>query len=280
MLQNANDAPLTGQISLGESIAPPEEKPTNDASIEQARSEEPSPAKEEKTPDNETKTPDPKDKPFVSGSKKAREAGERQKKLAKTLIDAAKESDAALQTLKATASADPMLEKYLKDTFPRDYAKLTNQQLEDEPLFDANSARVQAKAELLAEQIKMQRQEEAEDYAERLSFSVDEADQLKELALKLEGSEIGGVKLDYGQALKKAAYAIRADKAQAGAIVNIQGGIPQINTGNIQKDTDLENLASLGRRLSGRDPESIKKNLQIISENYKDGVLRIPMDLK
>lgn len=277
MSHDDTTSPLLGTITMGETIA---EATKTEPVIEQARSQEPSPANEEKTSDDSQKTDETTPKPFVSGSKKARESGERQKKLAKTLLESAKQNDAALQALKAAVSSDPTLEKYLKMNFSRDFARLMNQEFEEEPLFDADAARLQAKAELLTEQLKLQKEDQVEDYAERLGFNVEEAEQLKDLALSLEGRSIGGIKLDMDQAIKKAALAIREDKAKAG-LINIQGGSPQmINSGLIQKDIELDALASLGRRLSGRDPEQIKQNLKIVQDNFKDGVLTIPLNLK
>ena len=277
MSHDDTTSPLLGTITMGETIA---EATKTEPVIEQAREQSPSPANEEKTSDDSQKTDETTPKPFVSGSKKARESGERQKKLAKTLLESAKQNDAALQALKAAVSSDPTLEKYLKMNFSRDFARLMNQEFEEEPLFDADAARLQAKAELLTEQLKLQKEDQVEDYAERLGFNVEEAEQLKDLALSLEGRSIGGIKLDMDQAIKKAALAIREDKAKAG-LINIQGGSPQmINSGLIQKDIELDALASLGRRLSGRDPEQIKQNLKIVQDNFKDGVLTIPLNLK
>jgi hypothetical protein len=275
MSHDDNIAPLTGTIQMGDSIA--SEKP--EAVIEQARSPEPSPAEEETTSDDSPKTEEKAPKPYVSGSKKARESGERQKRLAQTLIESAKTSDSALQSLKAACSSDPSLERYLKNTFPKEYARLIRQQVDDEPLFDAEAAKMQAKLEVFAETEKLRKEDKAEDYASDLGFNVEEAEQLKDLALTLEGQKIGGIELDFDQALKKAAMAVREDKAKAG-LINIQGGIPQVRSAEIKKDVELDALAAMGRKLSGRDPEQIKENLKIIQDNYKDGVLTIPVNLK
>lgn len=265
-----NDTPLTGSIQFEDKTAPvaPEQQTKEPEVIEQAREKSPSPAEGDKTSDEKPNAP------FVSGGKKAREIGERQKKLAQTLIDEARRNPSAAQSLKQVASNDPSLAEYLKKNWASEYGKIMNGEEEEISIDDA--ARIHAKAEFLSEQIKAQKEDDLMDFAERLSFTSDEAEQLKELASKLEGSTLGGITLDFHQAMKKAAYAIREDKAKAGAI-HLPSGMPQAQIQNVEKEVEVDLLASKGRKLTGRKADDIKKNLQIVEQGLKGNVFEMPM---
>lgn len=245
--------------------------PEPEAVIEQAPSTEAPPATGEEPTDEKSEG-----KEFVSGSKKARAMGESRKKIAKTLIESAKQSPKAAATFKSAIDSDPDLAKYLKQHWPKDYEQIVEGKTAEESDFDLETVKIQAKAELLSEQIKEQKADEAYDFAEKLGFTSDEAEQLRELALKLEGTNLGGKTLDFEQALKRASYAVREDKAKAGAI-NLPSGVG-ITSDQISKETKFDSVATLGKKLSGRPIDQIKKNLKLIEENTKGTIFSLPME--
>lgn len=265
----APEAPLTGILNMGESV------------IDQEPLKEAQPGTEDKTSEQETNTQETENnsEEFISGTKKARMLGESRRKLANTLIESAKVSSSAAQTLKLAANSDPDLAKYLQKHWAKDYAEIVEGRTnyEDEnPAVDLESAKVQARADLLSEQIKEQKKDQAQDFAERLSFTVDEATQLEDLASKLEGMNIGGVALDYEMALKKAAFAIREDKAKAG-VIGLPKGNPAQQADTINRDIEMESLAAVGNRLTGRKKSEIVGGLKLVNDNLKGNVFRIPM---
>lgn len=269
-----SEAPLTGTIKMGEGMNVIEQAPTSEPSVPEVAS----PVAGETT--SESKTNAENTDKFQAGHKKARQLGESRKKLAQGLIELAKKSESAAQTLKTIASTDPILEKYLRTKHSKDYLEIVEGRSYND--FDQQSvddaAHLRARAELLAEQLKLQKDDQIFDYAEKLSFSKDEAEQLKELALSLEGKTIGGVELDLERALKKAAFAIREDKAKVGAMItNLPGGQMPAASMPTEKDIENETLAAQGKKLSGRPKEEIQKNLKIVEENLKGNVFRVPM---
>src|SRR5258708_6205917 len=68
---------------------------------------------------NETKTT------FDSGTKKARQLGERQRSLAKALLTTAREGDQSIKdSIKSKIDSDPLLQKYYQDKWAKDYDEI------------------------------------------------------------------------------------------------------------------------------------------------------------
>lgn len=268
---------LTDTIRMGAGMEVIEQTPSSDSSVKATAEVAQSVAGETTS---ESKTNAENTDNFQAGHKKARQLGESRKKLATGLIELAKKSDSAAQTLKSIASSDPILEKYLRNKHGKDYLQIIEGRSYNE--FDQQSvddaAHLRARAELLTEQLKLQKEDQVYEYAEKLSFSKDEAEQLKEIALSLEGKTIGGVELDLDRALKKAAFAIREDKAKVGAMItNLPGGQMPAASMPTEKDIENETLAAQGKKLSGRSKEEIQKNLKIVEENLRGNVFKMPM---
>ena len=274
MVNNEPSTPLMGELKLMDSTRESVAESPKEPVIEQARSEEPSLATEEKTSEQKQNPSD-----FNSGSKKARQMGETRKALAKTLIEAAKTSPTAAEALKATVSKDTDLERYLKKHWSKDYAEIIEgRTVEPEETVSPEVYKVQAKAEILAEQLRQQKREDVEDYAEELGFTRDETEELIELANKLEGTKLGGVTLDFDQAKQRAAYAIRGDKARAaGAITNLPSGTGHETAQRMLKQEEVNSLADKAKKLSGRSKEQITKNLETVEQNLKGNIFTLPM---
>lgn len=208
---------------------------------------------------------------LVSGSVKARKLGESRRKLASNLLDQATETDSGRANFKKLVEGDPDLDKYFRKHFPSKYSQALNEPASNVSVDEA-SIQQKTRMEMLSEQLKADKEESALDLAVKLKFSQSEADDLTELAIKLEGTKVGGKELDYEEALKRAARIIRPDKARVG-ITQLPAGFGE---GSLSTDTKVEQrhekIAESYRGLTGsrRSKDDIKKNLQKVESGYDE----------
>ncbi|OPX88984.1 MAG: hypothetical protein A4E53_01717 [Pelotomaculum sp. PtaB.Bin104] len=227
--------------------------------------------------------PSEDDTKFVSGSRKARVLGESRRKLAAVVIENAKNNAEGREQLKQLLAESPELDKYLQKHWKKDYEVIFKDRIEreyeEEQLEAEDKAKMRARAEILIEQLKEEKIEQAYDLAERLKFTGKEAEALKDLALKLEGQTIGDEELNYEEALKRAAYTIRPDKSRAG-ITSLPQGITMTEpqTQSVEKEVELDKLASLSKKYRGGKYQEVKDNLKIVEKGLRNGVFQLPMD--
>ncbi len=202
---------------------------------------------------------------FVSGGAKARKLGESRRKLAKSILDGATINSEARDNFKKLVQEDKDLDKYFQKHFPAQYHSTINGAILSEISTDEQSTR----AKILAEDIAADKEEDAYNLAVQLRFTENEADELKEMALKLEGTKVGGKELDYETALKRAARIIHPDKAKAG-ITNLPSSRGLDDTKMIQTQAKNEQLVEKARGVTGykTDTESMMKNLSIVDQGY------------
>ncbi len=202
---------------------------------------------------------------FVSGGAKARKLGESRRKLAKSILDGATVSTEARDNFKKLVQEDKDLDKYFQKHFPAQYHSTVNGSTFSETSADEQSTR----AKILAEDIAADKEEEAYDLAVQLKFTENEADELKEMALKLEGTKVGGKELDYETALKRAARIIHPDKAKAG-ITNLPSSRGLDDTKVLQTQAKNEQLVEKARGVTGykTDTQGMMKNLEIVDQGY------------
>lgn len=270
MVQEAPKGPNPGVVEDTTSQQKNEEQVTQTSqSAETAVTEQP------KKDDSET---------FVSGSAKARQLGESRRKLAEGLLKIAKGDPekgipARPDEVKQIIGEDPMLDKYFKKAWPKDYATLfggiTEEEYEDNLTAIEQKATAKVKAELLADQIKNERREEAYDLAQKLSFSQTEADSLVELAEQLEGAKVAGKELDREEALKRAAYVIRPEKAKVGitSLGSVTGSTPT----NQEKSSISDDALLYYAKRTGRKLEDVRENLKLVEANLKGNIFEFPM---
>jgi hypothetical protein len=207
------------------------------------------------------------DSDFVSGGAKARKLGERGRKLAKSLLDSAGVSDEAQENFRKLVQDDKELDKYFKKHFAIQYqATLREPQKGSASLNELDQT---TRARILAEDIQTDKEDATMELAVRLHFSQAEAEELKDMALKLEGIKVAGKELDYEDALKRAARVIRPDKAKAGITV-LPSSRGLDNTKTLQTQAKNEALVQESRVQTRYKPnsEQMLKNLQIVDEGY------------
>lgn len=229
-----------------------------------------SPAKGETTPDSA------KNSEYVSGAAKARKIGESRRKLARALLETATKSEVGASALKTQLESDPSTAKYLRENWPKEYNQVVSGEKTNEPL-DEVTIKMQAKAELLAEQLQEDRENEIEEYAANLSFTAIEAEQLKDLVRQLEGKKIGDKILSLEEAIQKASTVIRPDKAKFSNLNLPQGTTPIMVTAT-EQEVQNERIAAVRKKYIGGDMDKIKKNLSTVEKNMKDGIFVVPMD--
>jgi hypothetical protein len=209
------------------------------------------------------------DSDFVSGGAKARKLGESRRKLAKSLLDSAQSSDEARDNFKKLVQEDKELDKYFRKHFAAQYqttvTELTKSSIPSENL----DIELRTKASILKEDIQTDREDMAIDFAVQLHFTQDEADELKDMALKLEGTKVGGKELDFEDALKRAARIIRPDKAKVG-ITQLPSSRGLDDTKILQTQAKNEQLVDQMRGQTGYKPDKDKamKNLEIVNQGY------------
>lgn len=222
-------------------------------------------------------------KTFVSGSTKARQLGESRRSLGKALLTIAKEGDYWVkESVKKQIEADSTLQKYYQKAWPKDYQELFGtvehqETTEEQPSIEEieKRATIKARAEVLSEQLQIDRREDAYDLASKLAFTQAEADSLLNLAGKIEGEEVAGKKLDFEEALKRAAHMIRPEKAKVGipSTGQIQHAPTETQLKQTAFDKDIESYA----KRWGRNPDEVKKNVQEVESNMKNGVFQLQM---
>ncbi len=202
---------------------------------------------------------------FVSGGAKARKLGESRRKLAKSILDGASVTPEARDNFRKLVQEDKDLDKYFQKHFPTQYHSTINGAVLSETSTDEQSTR----AKILAEDIAADKEEDAYNLAVQLKFTENEAEELKEMALKLEGTKVGGKELDYETALKRAARIIQPDKAKAG-ITNLPSSRGLDDTKILQTQTKNEQLVEKARGVTGYKPdtEGMMKNLSIVDQGY------------
>ena len=288
MPTNDQNFPLTGDIALGESVVMAQNSAQADKS---ATAGETAVQKNEEKVADSTQTaqkaaPDAEQKDssetYASGSRKARELGEGRRKLAESILSIAKgDPDKGIPArpdeVKKIIGGDPMLEKYFKKAWPKDYAVLFGGVSEKE--YEANeqdvrqAAVAQAKAELLTEQIQLERREEAYDLAQKLGFSQIEADSLLELAEKFEGSTIAGKEIDREEALNRAAYTIRPEKAKVG--IPSAGTVSAPPTKIVQSQ-ERDGMISQYAARTGKKAEDVRRMLdEVVEPNLKGNIFTL-----
>lgn len=255
--------------------------------IEQAPPDGASPASGEATPTAETtgsEAPkESKNDAFVSGSSKARKLGESRKKLAEVLLQNAKDSQEIREQVKSLCQKEPELDKYLSKYFKKDYEVIFKDKLveevEAEELETKEKAKAVARAELLVEQLREEKQEMIYDFAHKLSFTSSEAAALKDMVLRLEGQQIGDEELNFDEALKRAAHIIRPDKTRA-VLTSIPSGMTAETTPSVQNAEKNERIALVAKKLGAGKTQEVMKNLEFVDKHYdaKRGVFQIPLD--
>lgn len=202
---------------------------------------------------------------FVSGAAKARKLGESRRKLAKSILDGATVTPEARDNFRKLVQDDKDLDKYFQKHFTAQYHATINGSILPEGLEDEQSTR----AKILAEEIQADKQEEAYDLAVQLKFTEQEADELKDMASKLEGTKVGGKELDYETALKRAARIIHPDKAKAG-ITNLPSSRGLDDTKLLQTQVKNEELVDKSRGITGYKPEhaEMMKRFEIVDQGY------------
>jgi len=220
---------------------------------------------------------------FVSGSKKARVLGESRRKLAAMLISGAKENHTFRDNLKKQIEENPDLGKYFQKNWSKDYDMIfkdkTESEYEHEQATISEQAKAQARVEFLAEQLRVEKEEDALEKAEQLGFTSLEAKSLRDLALRLEGQKIGDEELDFEEALNRAAYTIRPDKSKVG-ITSLPSGIPTTteDTKQVELSETHNRLADVTRAMRGAKKEDTMKNLEIVEKGLQGNVFQLPME--
>ncbi len=286
MPSNDNDTPLTGEIRMGESMTIGQESNDKPAAGGETTSASNNAVPEPKSAEAAEKAatqPEGEDTKFVSGSRKARVLGESRRKLAAVVMENAKNSAEGREQLKQLLSESPDLDKYLQKHWKKDYEHIFRdkfeREYEEEQLEVDEKAKMRARAEVLIEQLKQEKIEQAYDLAEQLHFTGKEAESLKDLALKLEGQTIGDEQLNYEEALKRAAYTIRPDKSRVGITALPQGiAVAEPQAEATVKEEKLDQLAVLSKKYRGGKYQDAKENLKIVEKGLKNGVFQLPMD--
>lgn len=232
---------------------------------------------EEAAPQEETQD----DSAYSSGSAKARKLGESRRKLAGTLLESASQSEAARDNFKKLVEEDKDLDKYFRKHFPKQYNQTLLDQPEASESLDQDTFKQAARAELLLEEIREEKSEQMIDIAKRLKFTEIEAEELQELATKLEGTKSAGKELDWDGALKRAARIIRPDKAKVG-LTTLPSGKGADRDEVTRSQADHERLADTYRGITGirRDKQEMLKNLQTVDQgwNSKEGKFVMPLN--
>lgn len=277
-----NDVSLTSTIAAGESmVQESHDTPAIGGETPSINNEPTTPAVETEKP--ETQTTDKQKDEFVSGSRKARMLGESRRKLASMLITAAKDNQEIRESLKKQIADSPDLDKYLQKNWKKDYEVIFKDRIEaeyeGEQLEAGEKAKVLARAEILIEQLKEEKEETVMDLAARLGFTTGEAKSLKDLTLKLEGQVIGDEELNFEEALKRAAYTIRPDKSKVG-ITSLPAGIPDSPTvaKEIVQLDQHDKLADLAKRYRGAKKTETMENLKIVEKGLVGNTFNFPMD--
>lgn len=207
------------------------------------------------------------DSDFVSGGAKARKLGERQRKLAQSLLDGASISDVEREKFKELVAGDSDLDKYFRKHFPTQYHTTLNEQKKGSNSLNELDATTRAK--ILMEELRSDKDEVAMDLAVQLHFTEAEADALKTLASKLENVEVNGKELSYEGALKRAARIIRPDKAKAGlTVLPSSRGLDDTKT--LQTQAANQELVNKSRGVTGYKPdtEGMMKNFELVNQGY------------
>lgn len=227
---------------------------------------------EQSQPDDEGKE---KGEKFVSGGKKARVLGESRKKLAKTLLGQARDNDEVRNDLKELLESDPNLDKYFRKQHSKDYAMIfegkSEEEISSEGKVSEETLRARIQAEMLQDHLKQEKSAMSDDLAEKLGLSTSEAEELRELALSIEGRVISGQELSFEDALQRAAYAVRSDKAKVLLTsLPVTASAPAESLKKVkEQEADME-LAEAASSMSGRDKAEIAKNLEFVKKNMVD----------
>ena len=214
---------------------------------------------------------DDKSEAFVGGSKKARDLGESRKKFAVIAIEAAKKDITAKKRLIEAAEKDSTLKKYLESKFPTDYQNLFNQNEEQDENTSKNTvAKMQASLDFLSEELREERVSEADDLAVKLRFTRDEAERMKKLTQALEAQGF-----EWTDALERAAFSIRPDKARVGITSLPTMTVAPQTLEKDKEDSKMESLAELQHYATGRSKEEIKQSLKELSKQINGNVYSV-----
>jgi biotin operon repressor len=210
---------------------------------------------------------------FVSGAAKARKLGESRRKLAKSILDGAS-TEEGRENFQKLVQEDKDLDKYFKKHFPAQYQAAFSEAKTSK----TSDTEISTRAKILAEDIQADKEEDAHTLAVQLKFTEDEADELKEMALKLEGTKVRGKELDYETALKRAARIIHPDKAKAGITV-LPSSRGLDNTQATQTQAKNEELVDKMRKVTGYKPDQKQalENLNIVNQGYDEKNRRFVM---
>lgn len=277
-------APQTSVLTLGSSIKmmePSQEAlPSTEGVTSAAKINNESTSSIE-TADEAALQEEQEDSAFVSGSAKARKLGESRRKLAGTLLESASQSEVARDNFKKLVEEDKDLDKYFRKHFPKQYSQTLEDQPEAIESLDKDTFKQAARAELLLEEIREEKEELTIDLAKRLKFTQLEAEELQDMAVKLEGTKIGGKELDWDEALKRAARIIRPDKAKVG-LTSLPSGKGADRDAVTRTQADHERLADTYRDVTGirRDKQVMLKNLQTVDQgwNAKENKFVMPLN--
>jgi len=269
--QESNDKPATGEGTPAQENNETPVSPNSEPADEAVTQEE-----------EETKADT-----FVSGAKKARKLGESRRKLAHTLLKEARKNPEIRETVKQMITEDPDLDKYFRKSWPDDHRNILSAEYQEEEDVSIRESEEQiktkARMEILAEQIREDKFEQAYDLAFQLGFTTGEAEALKDLALKLEGQKIAGEELTYEEALKRAAYTVRPDRMRASNmdVTSLPSGTPQVERPNIVKQQKNDMMVEQIKRFRGDGRKNIEKSLSMVEKNLrKDGSLVLPTSIE
>lgn len=192
--------------------------------------------------------------------------GNEKKALVQDLLSLAKENEVARAKVKAKLESDPSMEKYVKSKFGDDYdfimtdapakktADIDLEKIKEE-------ARIQAKADVLEDQIKKSQDKFLEEKAKAYGFNTDEFEKFKRTVEALRGTG-----LDDESLVKKAALVVNDEKASAKPIAPsapIGGGeAPKPSTKTVQmSQAMMDHAVSIGK-----DPKELARELLRVKE--------------
>lgn len=205
-----------------------------------------------------------------SESEIIRSLGEDKKKLADSLMKLASESDTAREQVKSMIANDPAMDRYMKTKFGENYDSL--QEVTEKPeAVDVETVRAEerakAKVEALQETYLEKERQAIDEFAELKAFTADEADKLKEEVDFLKG------KYEFQEALTLAGNLVNPTKTSVSSKTTIIQG----NSDKVTPEAKTDEIVGEIAKRTSRDPKRVQESLKIVEDNYKDGVLHLPM---
>jgi len=210
--------------------------------------------------------------PSAESSQKARELGVTNRSMAESLIEMARLSDANRTAVKARLESDTVLKRYFEKKFPEALAVINNDKVVSRKTEE--EVRVELKAEMLKRSIEAEKQVTWEDFSSKLSFTGAEAEELKALANKLEGTVLRGKEVTWKDAMNMAALTVNATKAKAGKVVLPTGSIPE-SPKPAKKSIVSDDIIEMQAKTMGRKTDEVKASFQEIEKNMKDNIFTL-----